>query len=146
MVGDRFSSSTSCSGWLHETAPARPDPSLSCLFLKVATHPFNRLRVVGRVTARSASPVVPWLSQQVECREAPSNHSGDTRLRALASGGVDPRGSVAAVLTAQADREFGHAHAGMGAWMGQHLDGVHACLTPAGVARRDEHLLAPDID
>ena len=39
MVGDRFSSSTSCSGWLHETAPARPDPSLSCLFLKVATHP-----------------------------------------------------------------------------------------------------------
>ncbi len=42
MVGDRFSSSTSCSGWLHETAPARPDPSLSCLFLKVATHPFLR--------------------------------------------------------------------------------------------------------
>ena len=41
MVGDRFSSSTSCSGWLHETAPARPDPSLSCLFLKVATHPFR---------------------------------------------------------------------------------------------------------
>ena len=39
MVGDRFSSSTSCSGWLHETAPARPDSSLSCLFLKVATHP-----------------------------------------------------------------------------------------------------------
>ena len=39
MVGDRFSASTSCSGWLHETAPARPDPSLSCLFLKVATHP-----------------------------------------------------------------------------------------------------------
>ena len=39
MVGDRFSSSTSCSGWLHETAPARPDPSLSCLLLKVATHP-----------------------------------------------------------------------------------------------------------
>ena len=41
MVGDRFSSSTSCSGWLHETAPARPDPSLSCLFLKVATHPLE---------------------------------------------------------------------------------------------------------
>ena len=43
MVGDRFSSSTSCSGWLHETAPARPDPSLSCLFLKVATHPAGDL-------------------------------------------------------------------------------------------------------
>ena len=41
MVGDRFSSSTSCSAWLHETAPARPDPSLSCLFLKVATHPLE---------------------------------------------------------------------------------------------------------
>ena len=25
------------------------------------------------------------------------------------------------------------------AWMGQHLGGVHACLTTAGVARRDEH-------
>ena len=31
------------SGWLHETAPARPDPSLSCLFLKVATHPIARI-------------------------------------------------------------------------------------------------------
>ena len=49
MVGDRFSSSTSCSGWLHETAPARPDPSLSCLFLKVATHPsIVHLGVSGR--------------------------------------------------------------------------------------------------
>ena len=44
MFGDRFSSSTSCSGWLHETTPARPDPSLSCLFLKVATHPSDALR------------------------------------------------------------------------------------------------------
>ena len=39
MFGDRFSSSTSCSGWLHETAPGRPDQSLSCRFLKIATHP-----------------------------------------------------------------------------------------------------------
>ena len=39
MFGDRFSSSTSCSGWLHETSPGRPDQSLPCRFLKVATHP-----------------------------------------------------------------------------------------------------------
>ena len=43
MFGNRFSSSTNCSGWLHETAPGRPDPSLSCLLLKVATHPANLL-------------------------------------------------------------------------------------------------------
>ena len=39
MFGDRFSSSTSCSRWLHETEPGRLDQSLSCRFLKVATHP-----------------------------------------------------------------------------------------------------------
>ena len=44
----QFSSSKSCSGWLHETAPARPDPSLSCLFLKVATHPALRRPGPGR--------------------------------------------------------------------------------------------------
>ena len=30
---------------MHETAPARPDPSLSCLFLKVATHPVGGLEI-----------------------------------------------------------------------------------------------------
>ena len=39
MFGDRFRSSTSCSRWLHETEPGRLDQSLSCRFLKVATHP-----------------------------------------------------------------------------------------------------------
>ena len=43
MFGDRFSSSTSCSRWLHETEPDRPDPSLTCCFLKVATHPLKGL-------------------------------------------------------------------------------------------------------
>ena len=38
MFGNRFSSSTSCSRWLHELAPGRVDPSLCCRFLKVATH------------------------------------------------------------------------------------------------------------
>ena len=32
MFGDRFSSSTSYSRWVHETEPDRPDPSLSRLF------------------------------------------------------------------------------------------------------------------
>ena len=44
MFGDRFSSSTSCSRWVHETEPDRPDPSLTCCFLKVATHPVNANR------------------------------------------------------------------------------------------------------
>ena len=43
MFGDRFSSSTSCSRWLHETEPGRPNQSLSYCFLKVATHPFRNL-------------------------------------------------------------------------------------------------------
>ena len=43
MFGDRFSSSTSCSRGVHETEPDRPDQSLTCCFLKVATHPFERM-------------------------------------------------------------------------------------------------------
>ena len=39
MFGNGFNSSASCSGWPHETALGRPDQSLSCRFLKVATHP-----------------------------------------------------------------------------------------------------------
>ena len=39
MFGDRFSSSTTCSRWRHETEPGRLDQSLSCRFWKVATHP-----------------------------------------------------------------------------------------------------------
>ena len=43
MFGDRFSSSTTCSRWRHETEPGRLDQSLSCRFWKVATHPFESL-------------------------------------------------------------------------------------------------------
>ena len=43
MCGDRFSSSTTCSRWRHETEPGRLDQSLSCRFWKVATHPFWEL-------------------------------------------------------------------------------------------------------
>ena len=39
MFGNRFSSSTSCSRWLHQTEPGRLDPAFSGRFLKVATHP-----------------------------------------------------------------------------------------------------------
>ena len=39
MCGDRFSASTTCSGWRHETEPARLDQSRSCRFWKVATPP-----------------------------------------------------------------------------------------------------------
>ena len=97
---------------------------------------FSRPRTAGRVTARDVPPVVFLLSRKVECREAPSHHPGDTRVRAQAGDGVDPRRSAAAVPTAQADREFCHAHAGMGAWMGQYLGGVHGYLTTAGCAFR----------
>ena len=41
MFGDRFSSSTSCSRWLHETESDRSNQSLSCCFLKVARHPLT---------------------------------------------------------------------------------------------------------
>ena len=82
----------------------------------------------GSIDERFASLTIP-----------PSHHPGDKRLLGQAGDGVDPRGAVAAVPTAQVGREFGHAHVGMGAWMGQNFGGVHACLTTAGVARRDEH-------
>ena len=36
-------------------------------------------------------------------------------------------------------RGAGSSSRWMGAWMGRHLGGVHACLTTAGVARRDEY-------
>ena len=42
MCGDRFSSSTTCSRWRHETEPGRLDQSLSCRFWKVATHPVDK--------------------------------------------------------------------------------------------------------
>ena len=51
MFGDRFSSSTSCSRWLHETEPDRPDQSLTCCFLKVATHPFDVFLLIAIVVS-----------------------------------------------------------------------------------------------
>ena len=47
MFGNRFSSSTSCSRWLHETEPGRLDPSFSGRFLKIATHPYQAFASVG---------------------------------------------------------------------------------------------------
>ena len=45
MCDDRFSSSTTCSRWRHETEPGRLDQSLSCRFWKVATHSVTLLLV-----------------------------------------------------------------------------------------------------
>ena len=45
MFGDRITSSTGCSRWLHETELARFDPSRSYRFLKVATQPLAELRL-----------------------------------------------------------------------------------------------------
>ena len=77
-------------------------------------------------TAHLLHPGVGHLHADVTggCREAPSHHPGDTRLRGQAGDGVDPRGAVAAVPTAQAEREFCQTHAGMGAGMRQHVGGV----------------------
>ena len=64
------------------------------------------------------------------------------RVKAVGLGEANCHTFRATGITAyllKVDRECYHAHAGMGAWMGQHLGGVHACLTTAGVARRDEH-------
>ena len=48
MCGDRFNSSITCSRWRHETEPGQLDPSLSCRFWKVATHPLLLLRVADQ--------------------------------------------------------------------------------------------------
>ena len=89
----------------------------------------NRLRVASRITARDVPPVFFLLSRKVGCREAPLNHPGDTRLLGQAGDGGDPRGAVAAVTTAQAEREFGHAHAGMRVWMDHISAGSQTCLS-----------------
>ena len=53
MFGDRFSSSTSCSRWLHETEPDRSNPSLTS-FLKVATQPDHCINMHFAKLARMA--------------------------------------------------------------------------------------------
>ena len=54
MCGDRFSSSTTCSRWRHETEPGRLDQSRSCRFWKVATHPHPAV-----ATQRQTQPTDP---------------------------------------------------------------------------------------
>ena len=56
MFGNKISSSTSCSKWLHETEPGRLDQEFSGRFLKVATHPSRPLgRYTPGVTASTAA-------------------------------------------------------------------------------------------
>ena len=61
MFGDRFSSSTSCSRWVHETEPDRPDQSLTCCFLKVATHPYENCWITKEGDRR----LVAWCNSTV---------------------------------------------------------------------------------
>ena len=82
------------------------------------TAPNHLRRGAGRVTARDGPPVVFLLSRKMACRETPSNYPDDKRLRVQAGDGVDPRGAVAAVPTAQPDRECCQTHVGMCAGMG----------------------------
>ena len=56
MFGNKFSLSTSCSKWLHETEPGRLNQEFSGRFLKVATHPSRPLgRYTPGVTASTAA-------------------------------------------------------------------------------------------
>ena len=56
MFGNRFSSSTHCSRWLHEAEPGRLDPSFSGRFLKVATHPHGLSPRAAKITGAWPDP------------------------------------------------------------------------------------------
>ena len=49
--------SLSCSKWLHETEPSRPDQAFSGCFLKVATHPETALQEIRKQARRRAERV-----------------------------------------------------------------------------------------
>ena len=70
MCGDRFSSSTTCSRWRHETEPGRLDQSLSCRFWKVATHPLLDLPGFKQVSTLSGlaeeEPTPPLSADEFE--------------------------------------------------------------------------------
>ena len=71
MFGDRFSSSTNCSRWLHETEPGRPNQSFSCCFLKVATHPFKKIDLLRF----GGKPVRPRMFQDKIKRQEPPHQN-----------------------------------------------------------------------
>ena len=79
MCGDRFSSSTTCSRWRHETEPGQLDQSLSCRFLKVATHPYLSSLVIGNEAHRLAS--LTERRRAVVIANALDNVSSDRQLR-----------------------------------------------------------------
>ena len=88
-----------------------------------------------RETARLSCPGCPGRWGAAKPRHIIAATNACVRRRATGS----IRGAVAAGPTAWADRESCHAHVGMGAWVGQHRGGDHACLTPAGVEHLDRH-------
>ena len=76
MCGDRFNSSITCSRWRHETEPGQLDPSLSCRFWKVATHPAKGkaalYRKTGLLVAGEVADVIDtagWKSRSIAERE-----------------------------------------------------------------------------
>ncbi len=65
MCGDRFSSSTTCSRWRHETEPGRLDQSLSCRFWKVATHPVDGFLRTARQLIHDRDPLYPRVCGEI---------------------------------------------------------------------------------
>ena len=81
----------------------------------------------------------------MEYREAPSHHPGDQRPLGQADDGVDPRGAVVPVPTAQADRECGHAHERMDAWMDQYRGGGMSACNEEGYLQRTLESINPTV-
>ena len=92
MCGDRFSSSTTCSKWRHETEPGRLDQSLSCRFWEVATHPFEAAddlafgpTVAGAsrdVVDRAVAPQVPGTARGRAAEREPDRRRAVRRVHA----------------------------------------------------------------
>ena len=97
MCGDRFSSSTTCSRWRHETELGRLDQSLSCRFWKVATHPSCAYRVRASVSVAQYSP--SWVHSAV--RSIP-DVVASKRAMPTAASTASPRNPSAAPSTTPA--------------------------------------------
>ena len=97
-----------------------------------------------RVTAREVPPVVSCCPGMWGAAKPVKS---SLRQTAAWAGGrrIDPRGAVAAVPTAQVEREFGHAHTGMGAWMGQHRGGVILACNEEGYLQRTLESINPTV-
>ena len=92
MCGDRFSSSTTCSRWRHETEPGRLDQSLSCRFWKVATHPSGverSRRIIPNSAYRNPSA---WQREMVDTPQGQGGLDGEIRVPPLPTSPATPAG------------------------------------------------------